>query len=307
MLSRFHLSAVTTLIFLTLVTLGCEAFLQAQNATSTGIISGQVTDPSGAVIAGAAIVLTNTSNGYKQVSQSNGDGLFSFPAVPTGTYALAASASGFRGVQVTDVNASVGQTTAVNVKMEVGDVSQQVEVTASTEVLDTTDSSISSVVGDTIVQNLPSLRRAYTDFALLSPSVTVDGQFGSVSFAGTQGDYTSNYAHGNGGNSFSVDGANTTSRYLSEQRMETRVPYLFGSESVLEFQVSENPYSSAYGGGSAGYVNTVTKSGTIPSTATLSTTIATPAQARLTPYRRRTVIPRRWMSGSNSARASEGL
>ena len=262
MLSRFHLSAVTTLIFLTLVTLGCEAFLQAQNATSTGIISGQVTDPSGAVIAGAAIVLTNTSNGYKQVSQSNGDGLFSFPAVPTGTYALAASASGFRGVQVTDVNASVGQTTAVNVKMEVGDVSQQVEVTASTEVLDTTDSSISSVVGDTIVQNLPSLRRAYTDFALLSPSVTVDGQFGSVSFAGTQGDYTSNYAHGNGGNSFSVDGANTTSRYLSEQRMETRVPYLFGSESVLEFQVSENPYSSAYGGGSAGYVNTVTKSGT---------------------------------------------
>ena len=129
---------------------------------------------------------------------------------------------------MTNVNASVGQTTAVTIKMEVGDVNQQVQVTAEAEVLNTSDSSISSVVGDTMVQNLPSLRRSYTDFALLSPSVTVDGQFGSVSFAGTQGDYTSNYAHGNGGNSFSVDGANSTSRYLSEQRMETRVPYLFG-------------------------------------------------------------------------------
>jgi len=133
-------------------------------------------------------------------------------------------------------------------------------VTAEAEVLNTSDSFINNVVGDELVKNLPTLRRQYTDFALLSPSVTVDGQFGSVSFAGSQGDYTSNYANGNGGNSFSVDGANSTSRYLSEQRMETRIPYVFGLESVQEFQVSENPHS--HGGGAAGYVNTITKSGT---------------------------------------------
>src|SRR5579862_3938327 len=165
---RFHRSAVITIVFPFLTTLACEPFLQAQSSISTGIIDGRVEDPSGAVITRAAVVLTNTANGYKQVSVSNGDGLFSFSAVPTGVYTLAASASGFRAVQVTNVNASVGQTTEVTVKLEVGDVNQQVQVTANAEVLDTSDASISSVVGDTIVQNLPSLRRAYTDFALLS-------------------------------------------------------------------------------------------------------------------------------------------
>lgn len=261
MLTRFHKSALARVLLVSLATFGCKS-LEAQNATSTGIIDGRIQDPTGAVVAGAVVTITNSNNGYKLSSLSSNDGLFAFPAVPTGVYLLGASAMGFKVVTVSNVTASVGQTTTITVKMEVGDVNQQVNVSAEADVLDTSDSSISSVVGDTFIQNLPSLRREYTDFALLSPAVTVDGQFGSVSFAGTQGDYTSNYAHGNGGNAFSVDGANATSRYLSEQRMETRVPYLFGSESVQEFQVSENPYSPAYGGGSAGYVNTVTKSGT---------------------------------------------
>ena len=262
MLRKFDRSAVTTVVLLSLVTLACEPFLQAQSSVSTGTIGGRVEDSSGAVIAGADVVITSTSTGFKQVGASNKDGLFSFSAVPVGAYSLAAAAAGFRGVQVTNVNASVGQTTTLTVKMEVGDVKQEVQVTAEVEVLNTSDSSISSVVGGDLVDNLPTLRRQYTDFALLSPSVSTDGQFGSVSFAGSQGDYTSNYANGNGGNAFSVDGANSTSRYLSEQRMETRVPYVFGLESIQEFQVSLSPYSPAYGGGAAGYVNTVTKSGT---------------------------------------------
>ena len=234
----------------------------AKFSVSTGNIGGRVEDASGAVVPGASIILTNANTGLKQVSASNKDGLFSFPALPVGSYSLTASASGFGGVQMSNVNATVGQTTSITVKMDVGEVKQEVQVTAEAEVLNTSDSFINNVVGDNFVKNLPTLRRQYTDFALLSPSVTVDGQFGSVSFAGSQGEYTSNYANGNGGNSFSVDGANSTSRYLSEQRMETRVPYVFGSESVQEFQVSENPYSPAYGGGAAGYINTITRSGT---------------------------------------------
>jgi hypothetical protein len=261
MLRRFD-RLVTTLVFFSLVTLTCQPFLQAQNSVSTGIIAGQVVDASGASIPGTSIVITNTSNGYKQVSASDKDGLFSFSALPIGAYTLAASTPDFRGVELTNVNVSVGQTTAVTVKMEVGDVRQEISVTADIDVLNTKDSSINSVVGGELVENLPTLRRQYTDFALLIPSVTVDGQFGSVSFAGSQGDHTSNYGITNAGNSFSVDGANFTSRYLGEQRMETRVPYVFGSESVQEFQVSVSPYSPAYGGGAAGYINTVTKSGT---------------------------------------------
>ena len=94
------------------MTLACEPFFKAQNSISTGIIDGRVEDPSGAVIAGAAILLANTSNGYKQVGMSNSDGLFSFAALPTGVYTLVGYAAGFRPVQVTNVNAAVGQTTA---------------------------------------------------------------------------------------------------------------------------------------------------------------------------------------------------
>jgi hypothetical protein len=257
-----HNRSIARLVLVSLVALICQPSLQAQNSVSTGIIAGQVQDASGASIPDASVVIINTGKGYKQVSASNKDGLFSFSALPVGAYSLAVDAPGFAAVELTNVNVSVGQTTTVAVKMEVGTVKQEVNVTADVDVLDTRDSSISSVVGDGLVQNLPTLRRQYTDFALLIPSVTVDGQFGSVSFAGSQGDHTSNYGITNAGNSFSVDGANFTSRYLGEQRMETRVPYVFGSESVQEFQVSVSPYSPAYGGGAAGYINTVTKSGT---------------------------------------------
>ena len=70
-------------------------------------------------------------------------------------YTFAASAPGFRP-QVTNVNSSVGQTTAITVKIELGDVNQQVKVSADADVLNTSDSSISSVIGETLVQNLPS-------------------------------------------------------------------------------------------------------------------------------------------------------
>jgi hypothetical protein len=253
MLRRSPISAGRAIVFPSLLALACGPFLQAQNSVSTGVINGQVVDFSGAAVAGADVLIINSSNGYKQVRASSEGGLFSFPGVPVGSYALDASASGFRGVHITDVNAMVGQTTAITVKMERGDVKQDVQVTAGAELLHTSDPSISPVIDQTMVQNLPTLRRRYTDFALLGAGVTVEGQFGSVSFAGSRGDYTSNYAGGSVGSSFSVDGANSTSWCLSEQRMETRAPYVFRLESVEEFQVSINPYSPAYGGSAAIY------------------------------------------------------
>jgi hypothetical protein len=109
--------SAATIIFLFLVKLTSEPVLQAQNSVSTGIINGRVENASGAIVTDAIVVPANASNGYKQSSVSNGDGLFAFSAVPAGVYTLEASAPGFRSVQVTDVNASVGQTTGVTVKL----------------------------------------------------------------------------------------------------------------------------------------------------------------------------------------------
>ncbi len=261
MLRKLYESISTTLVLGVLMVLSC-ADVRAQSSGSTSSINGTVTDATGAAVPEAEIVIVNSATGLRQTNRTNSEGLFTFSAVPIGAYDLTASASGFRGVQVTNINASVGQTSSLEVRLEIGSTTQQIEVVASEEILNTSDSTLSSVMGRPVIDNLPSLRRSYTDFVLLMPNVTSDGQYGNLTFAGSGGDSNTRYRNANASTSYSVDGANATSRYLGGQRGQTRIPYLFGAESVQEFQVAESPYSPQYGGGAAGYVNTVTKSGT---------------------------------------------
>jgi hypothetical protein len=77
------------------------------------------------------------------------------------------------------------------------------------------------------------------------PNTNADGDFGLVSMAGQQGGADSGYANGNGSNSFIVDGASATSNYSGEARGRTRVPYVFGEQSIQEFEVTDNPYNAA--------------------------------------------------------------
>jgi hypothetical protein len=241
--------------------LACEPSVQAQSAISTGTVGGQAEDTTGGFIPGVEVVLTNPNNGFRQVRLTDNEGLFSFSSVPTGVYVVEATAPGFRSLRMTEVNTSVGTTTTLNLKLDIGDVQQEILVTAQADVLNISDSSVSSILSAKIIQNLPTLRRQVNDFALLSPGVTVDGQFGGISFSGASGG-GSGYGRVNSSNSYSVDGGNATSRNTGTERMGTRRPYLYGSESVEEFQITQSPYSPAYGGGIAGYVNTITKSGT---------------------------------------------
>lgn len=234
----------------------------AQNAISTGSISGRVTDPSGAAIPGVSIVATNTATGVRISSETNAEGLYSFPLMRVGDYSLTFGRDGFKTTNVESAVVSVGQTSTVNVALEVGTVTQQVTVTATAPLLNPSESTVSTVVNQELIENLPLSGRRYTDFVLLTPNVNADGQFGTVSFGGQQGSGDSGYANGNGSNTFTVDGASFTSSFFGEARGRTRVPYVFGEQSIQEFQVSDNPYSAAYGGAGSGFVNTVTKSGT---------------------------------------------
>lgn len=245
------------------VLLCCASAGKAQNAISTGAISGRATDGTGAALNSVSVVLLNQETGLKQTARTNDGGYYSFPSLPVGRYQVTFSLAGFKTLEVKNVVASVGTAAAVNAQMDLGEVSQQVTVAeSSTGVLNTSDSHLSTVVERSFVENLPSLRRNYTDFVLLTPNVTTDGQFGDVTFAGSTGGPFSTYGNSNASNAFTVDGANATSRYWGSARGLTRIPYLFGAEAIQEFQVSVNPYSSAYGGSSTGFVNTVTKSGT---------------------------------------------
>jgi Carboxypeptidase regulatory-like domain/TonB dependent receptor len=257
--SKLSISLILSVV-LALVRLG--PFAQAQNAISGGAVSGVVTDPSGALITGVNVTLTNESTSVQQNTRTNNAGLYSFPFVLVGSYDLLFEHSGFQKTAIKSVVVQIGQTTAQNVRLLVGSTTESVTVTAAAPLLRPTDSSISTVVNEKLIDDLPLSGRRYTDFVLLTPNTNADGQFGLVSVGGQQGGADSGYANGNGSNSFTVDGANDTSNYFGDARGRTRVPYIFGEQSIQEFQVADNPYSAAYGGAASGFVNTVTKSGT---------------------------------------------
>ena len=135
--------------------------------------------------------------------------------------------------------------------------------------LNPTDTTVGTLVQKTTIDGLPLSGRRYTDLVLLTPNVTSDGQFGHISFAGQSGGDLSGYnntaggaSNANGSSSFTVDGSDSTSYYYGDNRGFTRIPYVFGLQSIQEFQVQPNVYNAGYGGAGAGFINTVTKSGT---------------------------------------------
>ena len=235
------------------------ALLTAQNVVLTGSLSGRVTDQSGAIVRGAKVVMQSLATGVQQSATTNRDGLYYFPAVMPGAYSIAASLSGFRDVAVL-VRVLVGNTTVQDIKLQVGASADTLKVTGETPLLRPAESSASTVLDRSLLDGLPLNGRKYTNFMMLTPNTSYDGDTGLVSIAGQQGGEDSGYANGNGSTEFTVDGSNATNNYFSDIIGRNRIPYLFGEDSIQEFQVSVSPYSAIYGGG-AGFVNAVTRSG----------------------------------------------
>jgi hypothetical protein len=233
----------------------------AQTVVNTGTVRGVVSDKSGAVVPGAAVVLLSRGNGQKQTRTTNGAGIFVFPSESVGPYTLEASAAGFRQAIVEGVYVQVGQATTVNVHLQPGASKDSITVSGESPLLRTEDSDQSSVVNRELLDGLPLNGRRFLDFALLVPNANPDGQSGLVSFAGEQGGEDTGYANANGANSFSVDGASATSNYFGNARGGEKVPYIFGENAIEEFQVAVSPYRSEYGGAATGFVNVVTRSG----------------------------------------------
>src|SRR5580658_10220378 len=235
------------------------ALLSAQNVVLTGALGGRITDQSGAVVAGASVIARNLATGVEQSVETNHTGLYRFPVIMPGTYSITASLKGFRDVQAL-VEVRVGNTTSQDMKLQVGASADTVKVTGTTPLLRPEESSASIVLDRSFIEELPLNGRKYTDFTVLSPNTSYDGDTGLVSMAGQQGGEDSGYANGNGSNAFTVDGSNATNNYFADIVGRNRIPYLYGEDSIEEFQVAVSPYTAVYGGG-AGFVNAVTRSG----------------------------------------------
>jgi hypothetical protein len=254
--------SVATLVsaWITAVIIAQCAALYGQNVVLSGSLSGRLTDQTGAVVPGALVVVRNLANGVERAEVTNRAGLYRLPVLSPGTYSVKSHVTGFRDTQA-QVEVLVGSTTSQDFRLQVGNANlDTVMVTGHGPLLRPTESSANTVLDHSLIEELPINGRKYTNFSVLTPNTAYDGDTGLVSIAGQPGGEDSGYANGNGSSKFTVDGTNATSNYFSDIIGRYRIPYLYGEDSIQEFQVSVSPYSAVYGGG-AGFVNSVTRSG----------------------------------------------
>jgi hypothetical protein len=230
----------------------------AQNA----VVSGRVTDSSGAVIQKAAVELTNRATQVKSATVTNAEGIFIFPSVPPGAYAVSAGATGFATNRIESVTLEVGQSKAFNFTLTPGDIKQSVEVTDQAPLITTDRADRGTVVENRFVTSIPLLTRN----PLLLVTITA-GAIGTATPGGglVAGDNTvsenqTNYFRINGGrnrsNEILIDGAADTGTYNNQA---SGIPQM---EAVQEFKINTNPYDAELGHTGGGIISYSIKSGT---------------------------------------------
>ncbi|PYP88311.1 MAG: hypothetical protein DMF61_06895 [Blastocatellia bacterium AA13] len=228
--------------------------IYAQSSSSTGRLQGVVQDQDRAVIAQAEIRALSETSGAEEKQVSDAEGHFVFLALEPGAYRVTVSKTGFEQMVFNHVAINVGTTTTLQPMMGVASQRQEVTVEATsttTASVDTATSSISTVIGNRVIGIIPLNGRSFTDFVLLTPGSTTDGDFGMVSFNGMAGNY----------NNYTVDGANDNNAFYSQQIGRTSIPFQFSEDVIHEFQVTSTGFKAEFGQAGGGLVNTVTKSG----------------------------------------------
>jgi hypothetical protein len=224
------------------------AFAQG-NAT----IVGTVADSSGALVPAATVVLTNEATGVSHQAAADAGGRFDFVRLPVGNYRLAATAAGFKRAEVRAINLTAEQVLQINVKLELGEVSETVNVSEAYTALETTTATLRSVVRRELIEDLPLNGRNALQLQTLLP--------GAVRHAGARTSFSQedgisvNGSRGNDNNTL-LDGGHNNDVYTG---VPTSMP---NPDALQEFSVLSNSYSAEYGRGSGSIVSAVTKSGT---------------------------------------------
>ncbi|MDQ2777244.1 MAG: carboxypeptidase regulatory-like domain-containing protein [Acidobacteriota bacterium] len=229
--------------------------MRAQSEVGTTAVNGTVTDPSGAVVPSANVVVTKVDTGLVRQTTTTGSGLYSITQLPVGVYDLTVEQTGFNKAVRKDIHLSVGSVSTLDIQLQVGSSAQSIDVTSEAPIVETSRTQASTAVSAREVQELPINGRNFLDFTLTTPGVVRDPtRGGDLSFGGQRG--TSN--------SLLVDGsdANNTFYGQSTGRAGTgRNPYSFSEDAVQEFQVNTNGYAPEIGRAGGGVINVITKSG----------------------------------------------
>jgi len=244
-----------------IVSLGVAASAQ----TFRGTILGTVTDPSGAVVAGAKVIVHNTETGLDRTTQTAGDGSYTVPELPVGKYAVTVSLAGFESAVTTDVVVDVATERRVDVALRPGQVSQRVEVSGEQlPQVDTTSDELGGTMTSQTVENLPINGRDYTKLIFLNPGVA--GSPDQITDSpGSYGEFSMNGSRGRS-NNFLLDGTDMNDGYRNNPSINEAGVFgdpatILPLDAVAELRVLSN-YEAEYGRNGGAVINIVTKSGT---------------------------------------------
>ncbi len=216
----------------------------------SGTISGSVADTSGAVVPGAAVVALNEATGFKRQSAVGSTGEFSLVGLQPGEYTVSVEMQGFKRFSTKDLKLEVDQKIRLEVKLEVGNVAEVVEVTSQAALLNTEQSSTGAVVDRQKIIDFPLNGRNFVQLSLLLPGVNTgdDGgnTGGGISISGMRPEQ----------NSFLLDGTVNSDQFQNALVIRPSV------DAIEEFKIQTSSYSAEFGKGAGGQINVVTRGGT---------------------------------------------
>jgi hypothetical protein len=226
----------------------------SQAQSNAADLQGTVRDANGAVVANASVKVRNTGTNVSREATTNDDGYYKIVNLPPGDYELNVKAANYKTALIPSVKLTIGQTINQDVPLEVGDLNATVTVTSvSPNMVETTSTTIASVVDQQRIENLPINERNYLSFALTTSTVGRDAgrpigpaPTTGLNFGGQRGR----------SNLVQVDGADNTDNSVNASRSTV------SQEAVQEFQVVTNSFAPEFGRSSGGVVNVVTKAGT---------------------------------------------
>jgi len=244
-----HAVVLLILVF----TLASAHVLRAQTQATTGVIEGNVTDPSGAAISGAKVTATNIGTQLERQTTSDSNGFYRVVLLPLGTYRVTVENAGFAKLVLKGVEVTLGATARADAALKIASAGEEVTVVAQGAPVETTKTETSEGLNDLAVQVVPSASRNYLDFLNLTPNVHItqgpDGP--EINVNGQKGTQTS----------FMVDGAGANNKFFGEQRGGQRPVANVSLEAVKEFQVVAEGAAPEFGGSTGAFINVVTKSG----------------------------------------------
>ncbi len=235
----------------------CSLALRAQDAR--GAILGRISDPSGAVIAGADARATNVNTGVVAAARSNDSGSYRLPYLLPGVYTLQVETAGFKKFVREGVQVRVGDAVEVDVVMQLGNAAESIEVQAETPLLSTAEASLGQVVDERRIAELPQHGSSPMDLVHLAPGTinTTNMRVRKPNQTGSASSFASDGA-GLYNNEFTVDGVPNTMTYGSS----AYVAFVPPSNAISEFKVQTSSFDASVGHTMGALLNVGVKSGT---------------------------------------------